>query len=70
MNDAVAIILFKVVGDIFVDDSSTSVVSNVSTMLTNVDKSSVSIIFGIIGGFLINVLTSLAIGTASGIKFR
>ena len=67
MNDAVAIILFKVVGDIFVDDS-TSVVSKVSTML--VDKSTVSITFGIIGGFLINVITSLAIGTASGIKFR
>ena len=69
MNDAVAIILFKVVGDIFVDDS-TSVLSNVSTMLADDDKSTVSIIFGIIGGFLINVITSLAIGTASGIEFR
>lgn len=66
MNDAVAIILFKVVGDILSDDSTSSLAS---TVLTDDEQSTAGIIFGIIGGFLLNVVTSLAIGTAAGIQY-
>ena len=59
MNDAVAIILFKVVGSILEDSSA------IGAALTE-DRSTVSIVFGILGGFLANVATSLAIGTAAG----
>lgn len=61
MNDAVAIILFKVVGDIFQEESTIF-----AAMPADNDESIVSIIFGIIGGFLLNVMVSLAIGAACG----
>ena len=59
MNDAVAIILFKVVGSLLEDSSAI-----VETLAE--EKSTAGIIFGILGGFLANVATSLAIGTAAG----
>ena len=52
INDAVAIILFKVVGDIFDHET---------------DEGTVSIVFGILLNFIINVLVSLLIGGAFGI---
>ena len=58
MNDAVAIILFKVVGDILKPSQ-----ESVSTALTE-DESVAAIVFGIIGKFLLNVVSSLGIGTA------
>lgn len=63
MNDAVAIILFKVVGDILVEGS-TGVTSAFDE--GGDEQSTVSIVFGIIGGFILNVVCSLAIGTACG----
>ena len=63
MNDAVAIILFKVVGDIFVEGSVGGAVGGV---VGDDEKSSGAIILGIIGGFILNVVCSLLIGAACG----
>lgn len=63
MNDAVAIILFKVVGDIFAESSSevSQAISSVGT-----DQNAGMIVLGIIGGFILNVVCSLAIGAVCG----
>lgn len=61
VNDAVAIILFKVVGDIF-----TSTSEGIDNIVGDDEKSTVGIVFGILGGFILNVVSSLAIGTACG----
>ena len=57
MNDAVAIILFQVVGDLF---------ESVSPEGVGEEKGAFLLVLGIIWGFLLNVITSLAIGTACG----
>ena len=58
-----AIILFKVVDDIFTEGA-----AGVAAVADE-EKSVAAIIGGIIGGFLLNVVSSLAIGSACGIDF-
>jgi len=54
INDAVAIILFKVVGNIFDHDT---------------DEGVPAILLGILGNFVLNVVSSLLIGGACGTCF-
>lgn len=49
-------------GDIF-----TSTSEGIENIVADEEKSTVGIIFGILGGFILNVVSSLAIGTACGI---